>query len=99
MGMFNTREPRRFRRVSIYTDESKEKLQKLVDSVKREQGELPPEEEKFNPEKFKGTFSNFTPRAQKYKERGTKMGWPLAIVLILLLLVLWRLLLTGKTSF
>ena len=33
MGLFNTRKPRGFRRVSIYTDERKEKLDKLVNQV------------------------------------------------------------------
>ena len=40
MGMFNTRKPRKFRSVHIYTDESREKLEKLVRDVKREQGIL-----------------------------------------------------------
>ena len=34
MGLFKTREPRHFRRVSIYTDERKEKLEKLVEIAK-----------------------------------------------------------------
>ena len=95
MGIFQTREPRRFRRVSIYTDENKERLQRLVNEVRREQGELPEEEEKFDPERLKGTFINYTPRAQKHKEEGSRLGWPLIIVLIMALLVLWRFLMTG----
>ena len=35
MGMFKTREPRKFRRVSIYTDERREKLDKLVNDYNR----------------------------------------------------------------
>ena len=95
MGMFQTREPRRFRRVSIYTDESKERLQKIVDDVKREQGELPQEEQKFDPEKFKGTFINYTPRAQRHKESNSRMGWPLYVVLIFALIVILHFLLYG----
>ena len=95
MGMFQTREPRRFRRVSIYADENKERLQRRVNEVRREQGELPEEEEKFDPERFKGTFINYTPRAQKHKEEGSRLGWPLIIVLLMALLVLWRFLMTG----
>ena len=95
MGMFQTREPRRFRRVSIYTDENKERLQRLVNEVRREQGGLPEEEEKFDPERLKGIFINYTPRAQKHKEEGSRLGWPLIIVLIMALLVLWRFLMTG----
>ena len=95
MKLFNTRKPRHFRRVSIYTDESQDRLQKLVDEVKREQGEAPVQEEHYNPDKFRGTFINYTPRAQKHKENGTMFGWPLAIVLIIALLFIWRFLLTG----
>lgn len=95
MGLFNTRKPRRFRRVSIYTDESHDRLQKLVDEVKREQGETPANEERYDPDKFRGTFINYTPRAQKYKESEMKLGWPIAIALIFALLIIWRFLLTG----
>ena len=93
--MFNTRKPRSFRRVSIYTDESRDRLQKLVDDVKREQGEAPATEESFDPDKFRGTFINYTPRAQKHKESGSKLGWPLIILLIFALIIVWRFLLTG----
>ena len=95
MRLFSTRKPRQFRRVSIYTDESRDRLQKLVDDVKREKGELPPQEERYNPDKFRGTFINYTPRAQKHKESETRFGWPLALALILALLIKWRFLLTG----
>ena len=95
MSMFNTRKPRSFRRVSIYTDESRDRLQKLVDDVKREQGEAPATEESFDPDKFRGTFINYTPRAQKHKESGSKLGWPLIILLIFALIIVWRFLLTG----
>ena len=95
MRLFITRKPRQFRRVSIYTDESRDRLQKLVDDVKREKGELPPQEERYNPDKFRGTFINYTPRAQKHKESETRFGWPLALALILALLIIWRFLLTG----
>lgn len=95
MGMFSTRKPRRFRKVSIYTDESHDRLQELVDRVKREQGEAPVSDKPYNPDKFRGTFINYTPRVQRHKEGGTKMGWPLALLLIFVLIVVWRFLLTG----
>ncbi|MBR6141922.1 MAG: hypothetical protein IKQ37_09230 [Bacteroidaceae bacterium] len=95
MKLFSTRKPRSFRRVSIYTDESRDRLQKLVDDVKREQGETPAGEAPYDPDKFRGKFINYTPRAQKHKEGGSKLGWPLIIALIFALLVLWRFLLTG----
>jgi len=95
MRLFSTRKPRSYRRVSIYTDESHDRLQKLVEEVKREQGEQPANEAPYDPDKFRGTFINYTPRAQKHKESGTKLGWPVAIALIFALLILWRFLLTG----
>ena len=95
MGMFSARQPRKFRRVSIYTDERKEKLQKLVEQVEREKGEAQLTDEAYNPEKFKGTFINFTPRAQRYKEKGARVGWPLAILLIFILLIIWHFIMTG----
>ena len=95
MGMFQTREPRRYRRVNIYTDESRDRLQRIVDEVRREQGEQPAEEKPFDPESIKGTFINYTPRAKKHKENGSRFGWPLLIVLLLVLIIVWRFLLTG----
>ena len=95
MGMFSTRQPRKFRRVSIYTDERKEKLQKLVEQAKRENGEVVPGDNTYNTEKFKGTFINFTPRAQRYKENGARIGWPLAVILIVVLLIVWKFIMTG----
>lgn len=94
MGMFSTREPRRYRKVSIYSDERKEKLAKLVEEVKREQGELPPQP--YDPtDKFKGQFSKFTPHAQRAHENGHKLAWPVIIMLILALLLVWHFLQTG----
>ena len=95
MGMFNTRKPRSFRRVSIYTDESRDRLQKLVNDVKREQGEAPAGDERYDPDKFRGTFSNYTPRAQRHRESGSRLGWPVIIVILFGLIILWRFLLTG----
>ena len=95
MRLFSTRKPRHYRRVSIYTDESHDRLQKLVDEVKREQGEAPASENRYDSDKFRGTFINYTPRAQKYRENGSRFGWPLAIALIFALLIIWRFLLTG----
>lgn len=95
MRLFNTRKPRRFRKVSIYTDESRDRLQKLVDEVKREQDEVPATDESYDSDKFRGTFINYTPRAQRYKENGSKLGWPIVIALVFALIILWRFLLTG----
>ena len=97
MGLFSARQPRKFRRVSIYTDERKERLQKLVEQVEREKGDVQPADEAYDTGKFKGTFINFTPRAQRYKEHGARIGWPLAILLIFVLLIIWRFIMTGQS--
>lgn len=100
MGMFKMREPRRYRRVSIYTDERRDKLDKLVADYKRETGQEPATEEDYTENRFKGKFSRFTPRAQRYAEGGRGMiKWPVALVLILLLYLLIRWILTGEARF
>lgn len=92
MKLFSTRQPRQFRRVSIYTNESRDRLQKIINDVKREQGELV--DEPYNPDKFRGTFSNYTPRAQRFREGGgAKLGWPVALLVIIALAVVWHYLL------
>ena len=97
MGLFNTRKPRGYRRVSIYTDDRKEKLEKLVNQVKREQGEQT--DEKYDLTKFKGTFINYTPNAKKYKEKSNKLTWPVALILIIISIFIWHYLLTGNIRF
>ncbi len=100
MGMFKTREPRKFRRVSIYTDERREKLDKLVNDYKREINELPPTEEDYTQNRFKGKFSQFTPRTQRFSEGGRGMiKWPIALVVIILLIWFMRWLLIGEIRF
>ena len=97
MGLFSARQPRKFRRVSIYTDEHKEKLQKLVEQAEREKGNTQSAPEPYNTAKFKGTFINYTPHAQRYKEHGPRIGWPLAIILIFVLYIIWRFIMTGRS--
>lgn len=95
MFSFGARQPRKFRRVSIYTDESRDKLQKLVDDTLREQGQKPVEEKPYDPTKFNGTFSNYTPHAQRHHEKGSIFGWPFLVVIIFVLFVVWRFLMSG----
>ncbi len=97
MGMFKTREPRRFNRVSIYTSERQDKLDKLVRDVKREMGELPAED--IEPDRFKGKFAQFTPHAQGASDGRRRLTWPLAMIIIILLLLVWHYLLTGRVFY
>lgn len=100
MGLFKTREPRRFRRVSIYTDERKEKLEKLVNDYKRETGEFPLTQEDYTQNRFRGKFSEYTPRAKRYAEGGRGLiKWPVALVVIILLFMLLRWIMTGDIHF
>ena len=92
--MFQTREPRKFRRVSIYTNERKDKLDKLVRDVKREMGEIPQTE--IEPDHFRGKFSQFTPRAHRASESEHRLTWPLALVIIVVLLLIWHYILSGR---
>ena len=94
MGMFCAREPRGFRRVSIYTSERDDKLQKLVEDEKRRTGELPPETDVKD--KFKGKFSEFTPRAKRFSEDPKRLSWPIALFIILVLILVWHYLQTGR---
>lgn len=100
MGMFSAREPRKFRRVSIYTDERRDKLDKLVSDYKKETGQIPVSQEDYTENRFKGKFSQFTPRAQRFAQGGRGLiKWPVALVLILLLYLLIRWILTGEARF
>jgi len=94
MALFQTREPRKYRRISMYTSERKDRLDRLVRDVKREMGEIPPTE--IEPDHFKGKFSQFTPRAQRASEREHRLTWPLALIIIMVLIIIWRYILMGR---
>lgn len=94
MGMFQTREPRKYRPVSMYTSERKDKLDKLVKDVKREMGELSAGD--IAPDHFKGKFAQFTPRASRSAGRRHRLTWPLVLFVVLVLLLLWYYILIGR---
>lgn len=94
MGMFQTREPRKYRRISMYTSERQDRLDRLVRDVKREMGELPATD--IEPDHFKGKFSKFTPRAQRASERGSRLTLPLALIIIAVLLLIWFYIVSGR---
>lgn len=78
----------------MYTSERKDRLDRLVRDVKREMGELPSTD--IEPDHFKGRFSQFTPRAQRASEREHRLTWPLALILIMVLILIWRYILMGR---
>ncbi len=90
MGMFKTREPRKFRRVNIYTSERKDKLEQWVKDELRREGKLP--QVQPGEESYKGRFAKFTPRATSKRSR---LMAPIAIVVVVALVLLWRYLLMG----
>ncbi|MCQ2222990.1 MAG: hypothetical protein MJZ35_04270 [Bacteroidaceae bacterium] len=94
MSLFSARQPRKYRPRVIYRDERKEKLQKLVNEVRRSQGEEV--HEPYDVTKFNGTFSQYTPHAQRASERSSKLVWPVALFLIIILIFVWHYLLTGR---
>ncbi|MBQ7571136.1 MAG: hypothetical protein IJT19_02740 [Bacteroidaceae bacterium] len=94
MALFQTREPRKYRRISMYTSERQDRLDRLVRDVKREMGELPSTD--IEPDHFKGKFSQFTPRAQRAGEREHRLTWPLALVIIMVLILIWRYIVMGR---
>ena len=47
----------------------------------------------IEPDRFKGKFINYTPHLQRHKERSRRFGWPLWILLLFVMIVLWRFLL------
>lgn len=97
MGLFKTREPRKFRKVSIYTDARKEKLEKLVNDVRREQGKITETKPDYTQNRFKGKFSEFTPRAKRYADNTrSRLTWPIALIAIIILIMIWHFLLTGN---
>ena len=163
--MFKNREPRRYRPVNIFTDERQERLKKLVDEVRLQEGYKPeagtngtasPADGNasptngnasptngitistgstasptngntistngttistggngvnnpgagsngsgtaksasvdIEPDHFKGKFINYTPHLQRHKERSRRFGWPLWILLLFVMIILWRFLL------
>lgn len=91
------RKPRSFNHQYIYVDVRKEKLQEMEDAAKRDLGLLP--EKKFNPEDIRGKFSENTVHLKRRREKGTKpFFFAIAMVLIILLIFLWRFILTGEWS-
>lgn len=98
MGFLGGRmnKPRAFNHQYIYVDTRKEKLQKMEEKAKIELGILP-ENKEFNREDIKGKFSEKTVHLKKYKNKEKRPYFAgVAIVLILLLIFLWRYLLTGE---
>ncbi len=62
---------------------------------------MPPEPEDYTRDRFKGKFSQYTPRTQSFSEGGwgRNFKWPVVLVVVIFLIMLWNFLLTGSFSF
>lgn len=95
MSLFRTREPRRFRGVHIYTNERKDKLERLVAEAKREEQLERGEKIDYTPdiESYRGKFAQNLKHADPDRRR---IHPGVAIALIVVLLILWHYLMTGN---
>lgn len=73
MGYFKQKEPRRFNHKYIFVDERKEKLDKIVESAKRDLGMLPPSDQPYS-ERLKGAFVNDNSHLSKHRESGPRFS-------------------------
>ena len=102
MGLFTTREPRRFRGVHIYTSERKDKLDRLVAEAKREEQRERGEEVPYEPdlESYRGKFAQKMKHLSRYQDPDRRRLHPgLAIAIVVVLFILWHYLLTGSFRF
>lgn len=88
------REPRRFNHKYIFVDERKEKLEKIVESAKRDLGMLPPQEKSAG-ERLKGTFADKNSHISRRKAGGTKVTTRFAVAALLVCVFILYYLLKG----
>ena len=98
MGMFKMREPRRFNHKYIYVDERKEKLDKIVESAKRDLGMLPPREEGYS-ERLHGAFSSENSHIARKKANGTRITTRVAVAALFVCVFLLYYILKGVFIF
>lgn len=78
MGYFKMREPRRFNHKYIFVDERKEKLDKIVESAKRDLGMLPAKEPTYA-ERIKGAFVGENSHLERKRENGSRVSSRFAV--------------------
>lgn len=98
MGMFKTREPRKFNHKYIFVDERKEKLDKIVENAKRDLGMLPPEEKNYS-ERLKGAFSAENSHVSRRKSNGSRITTRFAVAALLVCVFILYYLLRGVLFF
>lgn len=98
MGYFSMPSPKRFNHKYIYVDERKEKLDKIVDSAKRDLGMLPPEEKSYE-DKIRGSFAANESHLKRFKEEGPTISTKTLIIAVAVFLYLLHYLVTGSWTF
>lgn len=98
MGMFKTKEPRKFNHKYIFVDERKEKLERIVNNAKRDLGMLPPEEGGHR-ERLQGAFQGENSHIARRKENGSRITTRVAVAGLLVCVFLLYYLLRGVLSF
>lgn len=78
MGMFKTREPRKFNHKYIYVDERREKLDRIVENAKRDLGMLPPEEGSYR-ERLQGAFTGENSHVSRRRAGNSRITSRIAI--------------------
>ncbi len=98
MGIFKTREPRRFNHKYIFVDERKEKLDRIVENAKRDLGMLPPEEGGYR-ERLQGAFLSDASHVSRRRANGTRVTTRVAVAGLFVCVFLLYYLLRGVLSF
>lgn len=88
MGIFKTREPRRFEHQYIYVDERKERLQKIEEKAKLDLGMIQ-KKEPTTEERIRGKMVEQTTHLKRRKENGS----PLTTKRLILILAVMALIL------
>lgn len=88
MGIFKTREPRRFEHQYIYVDERKERLQKIEEKAKLDLG-MVQKEEPTTEERIRGKMVEQTIHLKRRKENGVSLTTKrLILILAVMALIL-----------
>ncbi|MBQ2969783.1 MAG: hypothetical protein IKK87_03520 [Bacteroidaceae bacterium] len=88
MGIFKTREPRRFAHQYIYVDERKERLKEIEERAKRDLGMISPKEATTE-ERIRGKMVEQTTHLKRRKENGTPITTKRILLILALLLVIF----------
>lgn len=78
MARFRMREPRRFNHKYIFVDERKEKLDKIVESAKRDLGMLPPQKPTYH-ERIKGALVGENSHLARKRNNGSRISSRFAV--------------------